>query len=405
VLLVGRGDSDFVAWWEIDRYLMQIEDFMPDGVLDEQQGNGSRCGAAGSIKASQVRDGLRNPEGIGNEYELTNVVLGGRNELRVTAAATGRITTLQGELLSATVEGAIFQIRKIVDEFLGAMMAARLCYFVSAWLGHDSTVATVRIDDGGWRTNNFERFAFFPRYTDRLRGTRFSLPPDLTELEKHVHAAGDVTKALDRQLRFVTKVLAGNSSRAAEIRNACRLAVDAADGDEFGVAITLAFACLEGLLLARTTKDEVLGRLSEAVAHSLGHTFDERASLRKQVKRLYEARSGFVHTGRATEEGRARDHALDLMFRVIWREGAALPEPESESQSDAGSPVCSHIFLHAAASSLPVGAYRAAPASTMRISGNVEWCATPLFVLAAFSSLNDLAGAPNRRTFHASMQR
>src|SRR5947209_20202405 len=36
-LLAGRGDSDFAASWEIDRYMMRIEDFMPDDVLEEQQ--------------------------------------------------------------------------------------------------------------------------------------------------------------------------------------------------------------------------------------------------------------------------------------------------------------------------------------------------------------------------------
>jgi len=115
------------------------------------------------------------------------------------------------------------------------------------------------------------------------------------------------------------------------LRNACRLAVNAEDSNDFGIAVTLAFGALEGLLLSSNEKQETLGRLSEAVAHTLGGTVEERDALRKRVKSLYSIRSIFVHTGQVQGRDKDREEALDLMYRILAREMDHLPDINPKS--------------------------------------------------------------------------
>ena len=93
--------------------------------------------------------------------------------------------------------------------------------------------------------------------------------------------------------------MAGESQQFSAVRNACRAAVNADEAEDLGIRVTLAFSCLEALLLSRNSKDSVLARLAEAVAFSLANSADERERVRRRVKELYDVRSAFVHTGRS----------------------------------------------------------------------------------------------------------
>ena len=326
-LLATRGEQNFVGWWEIDTLLMRVEEFFPEDVLTSRQ----RAAVFAALLLDPMRPHSFQAEfhtpSPGHEFTILDLALGGASKLHVGSSSEGVVTALRGEIQSATLEGALYRIRQVIDEFLGAMIAAQLCELSNPWLTPHTTVASVHVDDHGWRTEKGQLFALDPRYTDRLHGARFVIPPSLSDPEKHVLASGDFERALNRQLRFLRKVLAGSSQRATEIRNACRLGMEAVTSSEFGVTATLAFCCLEGLLLAPTSRDEVLGRLLEAVAHALGRDFDDRASIRKRVKTLYDARSSFVHTGLAAEGSRSRSEALSLMWQAIWREGNDLSDP------------------------------------------------------------------------------
>jgi hypothetical protein len=64
-----------------------------------------------------------------------------------------------------------------------------------------------------------------------------------------------------------------------------------------GVAVISYSMCLEGLLLDRSVKENVIIRLIEAVAYRLGKSADDRQRRRKLVRSLYDLRSEYVHTG------------------------------------------------------------------------------------------------------------
>jgi hypothetical protein len=82
---------------------------------------------------------------------------------------------------------------------------------------------------------------------------------------------------------------------------------------------------LEGLLLEKGEGQSVAARLAEACTYRLaGEDPSRRSDLRKLVKRLYDRRSQFVHTG-AVDAG-ARREAVDLARQVLARELLALEQ-------------------------------------------------------------------------------
>jgi hypothetical protein len=104
------------------------------------------------------------------------------------------------------------------------------------------------------------------------------------------------------------------------MNGACRLAALARSAVDYGVAVSLAFSVIEGLLLDPESKADVGARLAEAVAHTIGTSAEHRDKLRKSVKELYDRRSRFVHTGRVWEASNARESTLGLMNAVLKRE-------------------------------------------------------------------------------------
>jgi Apea-like HEPN len=151
------------------------------------------------------------------------------------------------------------------------------------------------------------------------------LPSDLEDIDRQATRIGGLESVLARHHRLLGRLFSSESVRARELRAACRRAVQAEFSGDFGLKVALAFSCLEGLLLEPTSKEEVLGRLSEAVAHALGRSFDERPALRRRLKDLYDLRSRFVHTGTAHETSSAGRDVLDLTYRVLRREVELLP--------------------------------------------------------------------------------
>jgi len=128
----------------------------------------------------------------------------------------------------------------------------------------------------------------------------------------------------DKRVNQLAKVMCGASKAAQSARAACRLAIIAEDAPDFGIFMSLAFTCLESLLLEDTPAD-VVARLSEAIAHLLGTSPEEVSRLRKHVKDLYAVRSKFSHTGVAKEMPTARSDVTELLHRVLRVQIARLP--------------------------------------------------------------------------------
>lgn len=94
-----------------------------------------------------------------------------------------------------------------------------------------------------------------------------SVPGDLSDIERAALGEHRVLDAIDRHLRLVRKVMTAAGDRADAVRAACRTAMAAVSTRDYGLAVTLAFSVVEGLLLEADHKDNVLARLTEAVAH------------------------------------------------------------------------------------------------------------------------------------------
>ncbi len=127
-----------------------------------------------------------------------------------------------------------------------------------------------------------------------ITALRFCLPDDLTDLEKK-----DNERALDRKYRQLASIYAKDGDRERQVRNASRLAAHALVSSDTGMALVYSFMSLEGLLLDRSDTQNVLARLSEALAYSLYTSDSDRRQLRKRIKKLYESRSIYAHAGNA----------------------------------------------------------------------------------------------------------
>lgn len=149
---------------------------------------------------------------------------------------------------------------------------------------------------------------------------RFGVPNDLDELESKMIASGNLDTALGRRLRALTSVLTIESERGIELQNASKLLFDAFAAAPSGMAVAVAFMSMEAVLLDRNVTSSTTARLSEAVAYRLGNSAVERKQLRRQVSKLYEQRSSFVHTGCLPNGSTAFHDALTLASRVLQRE-------------------------------------------------------------------------------------
>ena len=233
---------------------------------------------------------------------------------------------LTAAVAAATREGAVLTAERLLDTVIGAMRAVGVCRFLESRNPHAKRPMMNLLSVAPRRPEDDFPAPMASIYADRLASLYFEVPADLNDLERRVLSDGDQPRALGRHLRTVVKTLAGVSERAQEVRNACGVAINAEHCLDFGVLVSVAFSCLEGLLLNPKDKSDVTARLSEAIAHSLGETVEEKNELRARVKKLYDVRSKFVHTGMVAETASSRRSALELMYRVLRRQMELLPE-------------------------------------------------------------------------------
>ncbi len=270
-----------------------------------------------------------------HEIDYLDTILGGPYGIRLEPLGAGKDFTglrVHGIVQAASAGWAVPRAERVLDELCGALRSLGLAIF-NPPLHSAVQEATVRIwggKDGGGYPDPLD-----PASAHRARATTFVVPPDLDDLGRRRVEQGEVERALERHDRLLEKLFRSESIRARELRAACRRAAQADTSTDFGLCITLAFSCIEGLLLDPKSKADVLSRLAEAVAHGLGRSAQERSELRAQVKELYELRSVFVHTGNAKQRSRARDQVLALAYRVIRRE-IELLEPDAPDAASEG---------------------------------------------------------------------
>jgi hypothetical protein len=234
----------------------------------------------------------------------------------------GYTVVLSGKVLAPTREGAVRKTEHVLDAVLGTARVLDLATFTKSRSSLSDNYMNVLI--------NGEPARLASVYADRIGGYKFTTPKGISEIEAKQKSKGEGENAIARHARLFLKVFGGDSERAREIRAACRLAMHSEDAFDFGMLVILAFSCLEGVLLQKESKPDVTARLAEAVAYSLGDTFESVERLRKRVKDLYDVRSQFAHTGEAFEKPGARGEVLRLLFSVLAKQIERLPQPAEE---------------------------------------------------------------------------
>lgn len=223
----------------------------------------------------------------------------GRLRLKgVVGARTGGAAVAMAEANALAVLGAANALGLVWMDYRPPQSTSASASLSVAGASQESTLAFQSIVDGAYAD-----------YVD---------PP--TDLERAHLSRGDVRSAMQRQIGALRRLFTASSLRARHVRRLCEMAARAAAASDYGIAVTLAFSVVEGLLLDPLEKGEVHGRLVEAIAFSLGSSVEQRTELRKQTKRLYDHRSTFVHRGNMRESAGVRDEALTLMKGVLRRE-------------------------------------------------------------------------------------
>lgn len=345
-LLAEHGLHDFEGTWEVDDFATRLFDLVADDLgrthSSHVEGDPNPCIADGVFEtvlaASLLNPSRQHTFEIDFHYPryatvcqwttplaIVDLHLGGPNQISLKHSKTDpAVTVFSGVVNAAMPSGAALRAQRVLDEFLGALRAVGMCTFTVADIGSNTPVASVRLTDA-WRCGNSPQP--IPHYTQRTYGTMFIVPTEISDLERKrlEGGEGEYDRVLARHLRMLRKVLCGADPRASELRNACRIAVNADISDDPGVAILLAFGVLEGVLLSNR-QDESTGRLIEAITHSLGRNFEEKKSLRKAVAHLYGVRSKFAHSGQVEGNAADRETVMSLMYRVLVREIDQLPE-------------------------------------------------------------------------------
>jgi hypothetical protein len=321
-------ETPFHGAWEISRFFIERNSALPEEIRSNRE-------AAYVALADQLRKPLRKYKFLISAPTMTSEDFAWRADgptaLTILVQKAGELPglTVQGAINAATTEGAVTEVERLIDTVLGAMRTVGMCFYVDrtaaqalrSILGGQGPAErpTIMLDG--------EQKPLAALYADRLSSMVFSMP-ELSRLEKQ---AG---QGAERQIRAMRKLLENDSRAGRTIRNACRLAINAEDAHDPGVFVTLAFTCLEGLLLDAGESEQVLGRLVEAIVFALDTPPSERAELRQDLKALYKARSTFTHTGHIPWRARLREHTLDIVHRVLRREIELLPIGEPAAHSD-----------------------------------------------------------------------
>jgi hypothetical protein len=151
-------------------------------------------------------------------------------------------------------------------------------------------------------------------------GTFFGIPEDFDEIKARRAKAKSLTNAINPTLERIAYIISSDDPKAVALRSAAILYADAVAAREAGRSVAFALMVLEAVLLERSNTDTVLARLKEAVAYRLGRSREDRARIRKQIGRLYEFRSSFVHTGAVNVAEFEQHEALELVRAVLKRE-------------------------------------------------------------------------------------
>lgn len=266
--------------------------------------------------------------------------IGGPNELRLEPLLdNGKFRGLRarGAAEAANLTRVIRKAESLIDDVCGTLRALGLARFVplpQRIPGMEKLLGTavlpeVKVTGAKWRG---EPVPLDTSYVARLSCLALTVPKELDDLQRRRLATGDLEGALSFQHRTLHRVLGSATARAFELRAACRRVVQAELSSDFGILVTLAFSAIEGLLLESTDKEEVTGRLSEAVSHGLGRSVEHRATLRKRVKDLYKKRSQFVHRGSARQTTSERHDAVALAYQVVRHEMELLGDEPTHSE-------------------------------------------------------------------------
>jgi hypothetical protein len=253
-----------------------------------------------------------------------SIPIGGLNELSLESAGDSQTSiAMSGVVHAPTEPAAIFAIEDIAETILGISIALDLCVIMAPLPGTSPNFSLLEIapHDPGIPVQLRSDVAA------GIAGTVFRVPASLSQLERHQMKAGDFDGGFQRHLRSLEHVMTATDDRAVELQRAGSLLLRASVAGDVGLAMTYGFMSLEGLLLERSSTDNVQARLAEAVAYRLGTSKAERVELRKEVRELYDIRSKYVHTGQAGLEGwkRADKRCFGIVARVLQLEIEEAP--------------------------------------------------------------------------------
>jgi hypothetical protein len=254
------------------------------------------------------------------------VAIGGANDLRLTSSpisAERWTIVLSGSIEAISVNRAIRGIERHFRSLIGLSVASgigRLLRGIQTW---ESVRA--KIDSEGVSYN----CAIHPSVAT-LAATMFGIADSAEVIDfstgairdEHVHRAQE-------SLRRISQVVA--SEDPVHLHSSALLFADAIASPIGAQSIAIAFMSLEALLLDDSKRD-LLARLAEAVAYRLGTSSESRSALRKQVGKLYDQRSSYVHKGTVAGDGPSSAEMLSLTARAIKKELDELRPPTATNE-------------------------------------------------------------------------
>ncbi len=252
-----------------------------------------------------------------------DIPLGGRHNLCLESVETpegGYRPVLTGTTEACTPYGAIEDAEQAIRLILGAALALNTAVLTFQTPGFSSQIP-ISISP---RVTSHPIF-MEPALARVASQCLFIIPRDLSDLETAQMRKGDGSSATQRIQRNLVKLAAVDSNRAGEVRNAARLylagesSAASASSASYGMAVTYYFMCLEALLMEKTTKENIQARLTEAVAFRIGTSAESRADIRARVKKMYDDRSRFVHTGVVREKPGMREACGEMVRLVLQK--------------------------------------------------------------------------------------
>lgn len=221
---------------------------------------------------------------------------------------------VEGSLRGKNFQRVRLFIETLCQEIQGALLALGLCKFELTHLisPPEMLIGSGATFNAGSYTNSIvSGVAFSVSYSPKL--------PAEGELDMR----DGLDRTLSRRLRLFERIFRGEDDRAREIRQALRIYLRAHAAWSEGEKAMFLATLLEGLLLDRR-KEDLSARLQDAVAYWVGTTAIERNDIRALIKKLYSARSDFVHNGQLAPSNFDADEVFVLAQRVIEKETVNL---------------------------------------------------------------------------------